>query len=519
MASGSTIQVNNGDLNGFDLLSEDVLCSYEDYTHDVANGTPDLSIGLNSKDSSTRILKSSLFPSTYSSREESTLNQDMLEAMENTMKKTTDNMMRFLEGISSRLSQLELYCYNIDKSVGHVRSNFDRDHDEADSKLKSIQKHLQEVNRSVQVLRDKQELAETQQELAKLQLAQRGSSTTSSVQQDEETATPREAKKGDHWQDMNGQQLALAPSRQATPQPSLPSRPVEQSLQPPAPQMLSQNMSQAQAYYLSPPQMTTLLVANQAVKGQYMPSNSQYQASQIQDLPRLAPLQTQSQGNQTSQHQSMPTYQQQWSQQVQQLPQSVQPQMKVSSTSPYLSYLPVQQNPPQVEMAPNSAPMQAPFLGASQAHAVPQEVISYSYGGTVAVQDQAQPTLHHSKTSDGYSLSPGNTYIIYDGEGGRVHHPSLSSHFSQGGYSQVMMPVQNPSPTPGQSPIIRPLQFVSNHPYNEIIDKLANMGYRGEHVVGAIQKLEESGQPVDFNAVLDRLTGHSSTASQRGWSG
>ncbi|GAA0151476.1 hypothetical protein LIER_10186 [Lithospermum erythrorhizon] len=57
-----------------------------------------------------------------------------------------------------------------------------------------------------------------------------------------------------------------------------------------------------------------------------------YQPSQMHDLPRL-----QSQGNQTSQHQSLPTYQQQ----VQQLPQSsVQPQVKLSSAFPYLSYMP-----------------------------------------------------------------------------------------------------------------------------------------------------------------------------------
>lgn len=62
------------------------------------------------------------------------------------MKKYADNLMRFLEGISSRLSQLELYCYNLDKTIGEMRSDLVRDHVDADLKLKSIEKHLQEVS-------------------------------------------------------------------------------------------------------------------------------------------------------------------------------------------------------------------------------------------------------------------------------------------------------------------------------------------------------------------------------------
>jgi hypothetical protein len=59
-------------------------------------------------------------------------------------------------------------------------------------------------------------------------------------------------------------------------------------------------------------------------------------------------------------------------------------------------------------------------------------------------------------------------------------------------------------------------QFFRNHPYAELIEKLASMGFRGDHVAGVIQRMEESGQPVDFNTVLDRLNVHSSGGSQRG---
>ena len=62
-------------------------------------------------------------------------------------------------------------------------------------------------------------------------------------------------------------------------------------------------------------------------------------------------------------------------------------------------------------------------------------------------------------------------------------------------------------------------QFFRNNPYSELIEKLVSMGFRGDHAASVIQRMEESGQPVDFNAVLDRLNVQSSGGSQRGWSG
>ena len=90
--------------------------------------------------------RSSVFPAaSYNPPEESSFNQDVIATVERTMKKYADNLMRFLEGISSRLSQLELYCYNLDKSIAEMRSELGGDHTEAETKLKSLEKHLQEV--------------------------------------------------------------------------------------------------------------------------------------------------------------------------------------------------------------------------------------------------------------------------------------------------------------------------------------------------------------------------------------
>jgi hypothetical protein len=94
-----------------------------------------------------RMVKTSTFPATAYNSPEVSLTQDVIATtVEKSMKTCTDNLMRFLEGISSRLSQLELYCYNIDKSIGEMKSELTSDHEEADSKLKSLDKHLQEVS-------------------------------------------------------------------------------------------------------------------------------------------------------------------------------------------------------------------------------------------------------------------------------------------------------------------------------------------------------------------------------------
>jgi hypothetical protein len=81
------------------------------------------------------------------------------------------------------------------------------------------------------------------------------------------------------------------------------------------------------------------------------------------------------------------------------------------------------------------------------------------------------------------------------------------------------MPRGGVYPPPGTSSGANLMPRNRNNPYGELIEKMMSMGFRGEHVVGVIQRMEESRQPVDFNTVLDRLNVHSSGSPQRGWSG
>ncbi|KAJ4729814.1 putative Structural constituent of cell wall [Melia azedarach] len=535
MASGSSGRANSGS-KGFDFASDDILCSYEDYPNDSSNGNhSDPTIGpTSSKDfHKSRRARPSMFSASGYSQPEDSLNQDVIATVEIAMKKHTDNLMRFLEGISSRLSQLELYCYNLDKSIGEMRSDLGRDHGEADTKLKSLEKHLQEVHRSVQILRDKQELAETQKELAKLQLAHKDSSSSNHSQSNEERASPAasDAKRNENTSDMQNQQLALALPHQVAPQ----QQPVPPPSQPP-PQIQGVAHQQT-SYYMPAPQIPNppapAPAPSQQPQGQYLSSDPQYRPPQLPDPSRMAPQPTQSQPNPVPpSHQFPPQYQQQWPQQVQQTQQpSMQPQIRPSSPAVYPSYAPSQPtNPPPPEMLQNSAPMQVPYSGVAQPVSSRPDVMPYGYGTPGRTVPQQAPPLppaqqikanYGAQPGDGYAaggplptLPPGSAYMMYDSESGRTHHPGQQSQFAQGGFA--------PQPTAGTNLLARNpnhSQFVRNHPYNDLIEKLVNMGFRGDHAASVIQRMEESGQPVDFNSVLDRLSPHSSAGSQRGWSG
>ncbi|CAM0953913.1 unnamed protein product [Alopecurus aequalis] len=112
-----------------------------------------------------------LLRSLVSMREQEKFSKEIVtEAIENCMKKQAENLVNSLDVISGRLSQLELYCYKLERSIGELRSDVMDYHAEANVNFGGLEKHLKEVQKSVLLLQDKQELAETQNELAKLQI-------------------------------------------------------------------------------------------------------------------------------------------------------------------------------------------------------------------------------------------------------------------------------------------------------------------------------------------------------------
>ncbi|KAE9588554.1 hypothetical protein Lal_00002708 [Lupinus albus] len=510
---------------GFDFGSDDILSTYEEYGN---NNHDDSSNAIHNNDLSKdfnkpRMARTSVFPASASP--EDSLSEEVIATVDKSMKKHADNLMRFLEGISSRLSQLELYCYNLDKSIGQMRSDLNSDHGEAESKLISLEKHVQEVHRSVQILREKQELAETQKELVKLQLAQKGSSFSSHSPTNEERSSPSTAdpKRTDNSaSDTNNQQLALAIHHQVAPQPQH----VAPPSQAPAPNVTQG--TQQSPHYMPYTSVPISSVVTQFPQNQYLTSDSQYRtphptSSQVTQSP---PVQ------QVSQYQQMQP--QQWPQHVQPpQPPLVQPQMRPPSTNIYTPYLPSQAaSSSPTETLPTSMSLQMlpysaiPPPGSSRGDAIP-----YGYSGTGRTVPQQPPSQQIRgsfpvQPGDMYGTSgthtthpPASAYMVYDGERGRTHHPSQPPHFAHAGYPPTSASLQNPAPHNLMVQNPSPSQFIGGHPYNELIEKFVSTGFRADHVASVIQRMMETGQPIDFNSVLDRLNARSSVGPQRGWSG
>jgi hypothetical protein len=67
------------------------------------------------------------------------------EAIEDCMKKQADNLFQSLDVISGRLSQLELYCYRLERSIGELRSDVMDYHSEANLNFRCLEKNVKEA--------------------------------------------------------------------------------------------------------------------------------------------------------------------------------------------------------------------------------------------------------------------------------------------------------------------------------------------------------------------------------------
>ncbi|KAG0487379.1 hypothetical protein HPP92_009474 [Vanilla planifolia] len=169
----------------FDFGTDDVLCSYEEYTPPVDHTASPKDLH------ESRVVRPLV---NVCGEQDEFLREEVLSAIEKGMAKYADKLIKHLEGISGRLTQLELCCYKLERSVGEFRADMIRDQSEADLRMKSLVKRIHEVHRSVQIIRDKQELYETHKELANLQVSPKESTHSPNSQKSTEgfkaSATP-----------------------------------------------------------------------------------------------------------------------------------------------------------------------------------------------------------------------------------------------------------------------------------------------------------------------------------------
>ncbi|THG20665.1 hypothetical protein TEA_002286 [Camellia sinensis var. sinensis] len=88
-----------------------------------------------------------------------------------TIKEHFENLLHVVDGLSARLSQLESKTHQLENAVDDLKVSAEYNSGRTDGKLRQLENILREVQDDIHFLRDRQEIAETQLQLAKLQVS------------------------------------------------------------------------------------------------------------------------------------------------------------------------------------------------------------------------------------------------------------------------------------------------------------------------------------------------------------
>ncbi|KAF0925895.1 hypothetical protein E2562_018699 [Oryza meyeriana var. granulata] len=436
--------------------------------------------------------------------------------IDHTMKKYADNLLHALEGVSSRLSQLEGRTHHLENSVGELKLTIGNYNGSTDGKLRQFENTLREVQAGVQILRDKQEIVEMQVQLSKLQASKA------------EDAQSENAGVGQA--DSKQQPTLPQPQHQASPPsqpPPLPSLPAPNA--PPPPALQSQPASQFSGH-LPHSQVQSVPPAPPTPLAPTIPQESYYPPSAVQPIDSThqqyqAPPAPQSQTPPAPpQHYQTPPQYVQYSQPP---PASANPSTAVPSSVPQqpeevaAPYGPPSQSypsnvrPPSPYMPPPSGPAPS-FYGPNPGMYEPPAVRPNS-GPPPSYNTGYKPQGGGSFSEPyGYSGSPSHR----SNAGMKSHSPFTPTGASSGGSgnygrlptAQMLPQAASVSSTPSASSGNR-VQI------DDVVDKVATMGFSREQVRATVRQLTESGQNVDLNMVLDKLMNGADAQPQRGWHG
>lgn len=434
-----------------------------------------------------------------------------VEAVEHIMKQYTGNLLHALEGVSGRLSHLESTTRHLETSLGDLKMTVENNHGATDGKLRLLENHIREVQTGVQILRDKQEIAEAHSQLMKLQL----SKSNSSISQAKPMDTPQNV-------------VSTTSYPPAAPAPNPPE------------QMFSVSSS-------LPPQQTISPIQTSPSTG------SQYPHPSTQILPNEPSFQLPVQQSAVASHpyQAPPNFQQVPPPSLPSLPYSQQSQPLHSSSQPVPPHVPPpygqSERSPQVSV--HSVPHSQGTPLPSNRYGQEPSYMPTNYGGPNPHQQlpQASPppqsSQHFSggqqmyepsmaRTVSGRSLAPmsygpsppglnNNDPQSYNGPIYRVPQPVPSAPSGGSGYSQLptAQPVQHSLPV---ATSVRGSSSASSAAGNkvavdEIIDKVSAMGFSRGQVTSTIQRLRENGQQIDLNVVLDKLMNDGAIQPEEGW--
>nr|XP_010910342.1 pollen-specific leucine-rich repeat extensin-like protein 2 isoform X2 [Elaeis guineensis] len=420
------------------------------------------------------------------------------------VKKYADNLLHALEGVSSRLSQLESRTCYLGSSVDELKVSVGNNHRSTNGRLRQIENILREVQTGVQVLRDEQDIAEAQLQLAKLQ-ASKGEQL------------PGKASIGqpDSWQQVPPPQPVQQPLQTpaAPPQPSPhPSTFVPNAPPPPPPQQnpssipyfsqLPQSQmptvpSPAGEPYLGPPVQptyTTHQLYQMRVQQSQPPSPQQYQSESQLQQPFSQPIQTDQPPNPSPQLQptlSHPT----------------------EESAPYMS--PSQSYPPSICQP---APLTQPSTRS------PPTQRFYGPNTSMYEPPASRPSLVPIPYCAAYNIPTGASFSEpYSYSGSPSHYGSctmkpspFSSSAASGGSNYQHLPMAEVLPQALPTESSSGGSTGNGVAIDDVVEKLASMGFSRYQVRATVQKLTENGQSVDLNIVLDKLMNDGDIQPQKG---
>lgn len=452
-------------------------------------------------------------------KDRSAFDASILSEIDRTVKKHMENMLHVLEGVSARLTQIETRTHNLENSMDDLKVSVGNNHGNTDGKLRQLENILREVQSGVQTVKDKQDIMQAQLQLAKLQVSKtdqqsemqtHSAITPPPVQQQQAASAPVQSQPQLPTPTPTPanlpQSIPVVPPPNAPPQP-----PPQQGLPPPVqvPNQFSHNQissaPQRDSYFPPPVQ------SQEAPNQQYQLPLSQQQHPQ----PGAPPHQQYQQTPHPQYPQPAPHLPQQ---QPPPLPSMNPPQLQ-SSLGHHVEeppYGPPQNYPPNVRQPPSQSPTGPP----------PQQF----YG--TPPHPYEQPS---GRTSSGYSSGYGTSsgpaeqyrYVGPPQYGGALKPqqvPTASSVAPSGGSGYPQLPTARvlPQAIPTASAVSGGSGSPGTGgrvPVDDIVDKVATMGFPRDHVRATVRKLTENGQSVDLNAVLDRLMNDGEVQPPRGWFG
>ncbi|WVZ69312.1 hypothetical protein U9M48_018118 [Paspalum notatum var. saurae] len=454
----------------------------------------------------------------------------VLAAVEECMRRQADALLHSLDAIGGRLSQLELYCYKLERSIGELRSDVMDYHGDCTANFRCLDMNLRQVHKSVQALQDRQEPAETPTELlSKLQIAHEAPSQKSEAAGFSMLALPRE---NDLGAQAPKQEVALLPLHQVQTSNgfvlqhlvpvSLSTQHDQQQLNQGAPVYYVQSQDHAKSTEgkaLEPlVQVVQPLVQNpEAMVAVELPQKSS-QASELYPQPQNHRLQMPAQQvDSHTWHSQQPMVQQQQyiiqqvsRQMAQQQSSSPQSQSAPQVTPVFPQYCSQKPASANAEPIPRSMAVQPTYSSPQLKH---HEVAHsfYGQGNTILLPVADHSTQHQQPHSQGPCPPQPN----------KPSHCSVASYAVQGNGQTYSSTYKNPSNCPATVVAVLPQppatasmayhtlgpQLMHNHPFGNMVETTSVVGYPRDQV--EILPVVTAAQP----AMVDKLNAGSNIAT------